>query len=781
MSRYEQIVWKYLWKNKVRTIVTMFGMIMATILVMAVLTMSWSTVENYKQETRFDTDYDATLLLKDKEEAKDIAKKLISDGYISKAFTGSAKNDDDCVYYLNNVINNEDDTLVTGDHNYEIALYITSSNPYNTKRILEKISDKYGIDGYINNSVASYYGQGEEGSTEAAIIAIVMLICSVLASFGVIVLKNTLKLSVVDKIKDYGVLRCVGISIRQIKRLIFLESMYIGMPAILFGGVFGYALAVVLGSIVMPDITMGISLLPIVLYVLIVIGSMFFSMIEPCEIVSRITPVEAINAQYKSKHNRFKRGKSIFYYILGIEGDYAYKNLIRNKGRFIQLLIAYTLAVTTFIAMGVLYDTQVTEYKKEIDVYADYQTQITSIKNTNFLNDNKRVLEEDITKTINKFAEDRDVQTIRKMYESYVAMDIDIREFYDADYRQYTTIDEYIDENNDNMNIYLSSIVIKGYGKEDMSSLEKYLMEGSLNLGDHEIAVVNYGKVYDATYEGLVDRYIDCKLTNLKVGDTINILDKKAFDERASKLENVEKMSFRESIEESKKTREEMLEAGEYSTYTVKALLSKDLYNNNEPSFIVGLDNYYNIANTTKEDVAGYNIKYNKNVTLNRITNKIYDLLYIDDISCDCGYVFLKQSYIQLRNALISIGFFMSFIILIGLFNVININIGNMKQRQSEFASLQAIGISKKRLIYITILEGIILAFISWIIGSVIGSVLGYCSYSFMAVFVAYDDYKIPWLIILLVGIIVMVVQSVVTLFSVMSVPKNIAGNLSNE
>ena len=66
-----------------------------------------------------------------------------------------------------------------------------------------------------------------------------------------------------------------------------------------------------------------------------------------------MTPVSAIRGEYRIRKEKLKvRMKSIFGKLFGVEGDYAYKSIMRNPGRFHKTVWALGIGIAAFIAIS---------------------------------------------------------------------------------------------------------------------------------------------------------------------------------------------------------------------------------------------------------------------------------------------------------------------------------------------------------------------------------------------------------------------------------------------
>jgi ABC-type antimicrobial peptide transport system permease subunit len=86
------------------------------------------------------------------------------------------------------------------------------------------------------------------------------------------------------------------------------------------------------------------------------LGDLYFAMDENARMVADMTPVSAIRGEYRIKKEKLRRRKSrLFGRLFGLNGDYAYKNIKRNPGRFYRTISAMTLGIAASIVIfGVL-------------------------------------------------------------------------------------------------------------------------------------------------------------------------------------------------------------------------------------------------------------------------------------------------------------------------------------------------------------------------------------------------------------------------------------------
>jgi ABC-type antimicrobial peptide transport system permease subunit len=119
----------------------------------------------------------------------------------------------------------------------------------------------------------------------------VLLALSVIVSlFGIV---NTLVLTVFERTREIGMLRAIGMTRRQVRRMIRYESV----TTALLGGVLGIALGIVLGSLLIARVNFIVFSLPVGSLIVFAIAAIFVGIIAaifPARRASRLNVLEAL-------------------------------------------------------------------------------------------------------------------------------------------------------------------------------------------------------------------------------------------------------------------------------------------------------------------------------------------------------------------------------------------------------------------------------------------------------------------------------------------------------
>lgn len=545
MYHYTDLAFRYIKMKKRRSLITILGVTISVMFLYMLLNLSMSYLLNYRTYLRDKFDYEMVFFTENEQQINAILNdSSVKDGTVSDYYKYS--------YY--------------GSTNYDNALYINTTNPYRMNNIFEDIKAKYGVDGKLHKEMAATYLQGDEGNTTYVMILIALLISYIIAIFGVGLIRNSIQLNMLERIKDFGQLRCIGSTRKQTRMIIYLQGLILELAGIFLGTVCGVIGSLIVGAIVSWKHT-GFHLIPLVFILIAFLSDLYFAMDENAKLVSEMTPVSAISGEYRIKKEKLKRRKSGLYgKMFGLSGDYAYKNIKRNPGRFRRTITAMALGIAASIVIfGIL--STISKYQKfqeEDNGYYNvyYEHTLMPWETQSELMNSLPEYE-----VMNQVSEIPGMEKSKRIYTAFLpTMDWEkyVADRYLPEYMEWSDssfIPENYDENNapeefkdyrSLQKMETSSIAVCGYDEEDMARYADTLTDGRLPEKDNEMLMVisNYMYLYDErvnNYHEKIQRYLD-----YKVGDTIDIVNPihfrellqkkmvpvtKAYEEESKKLE----------------------------------------------------------------------------------------------------------------------------------------------------------------------------------------------------------------------------------------------------
>lgn len=355
MTDYKKLALYYLKAGKRQCIVTIIGVMITVAVLYTALNFGYSYVLQTRQEVRKEADYEIVFLSDDTEKLAQIA----ADDQILQAYNGA---------YTGEEYVSDEERFV--EVNYKNALYVNVRHPYKMESVMEDMKADYGVDARLNNELAVLYLQDEDGLIGVLLI-LVLLIAYIFAIFAVGMIRNTVQMFVLQQVKDYGILRCIGATKGQLNRIIYRIGAGMEVTGIAVGVLLGTIISVILGFL--KDVNVGFHIGPAIPILIAYLGDLYFVMQECSKLVTKISPVSAVRGEYRIKKEKIKvRGNGLMGRLFGVEGAYARKSVLRNSGRFAKTVTAMMLSITAII-ICLSIGSMVHDTKKNInDMYGRY-------------------------------------------------------------------------------------------------------------------------------------------------------------------------------------------------------------------------------------------------------------------------------------------------------------------------------------------------------------------------------------------------------------------------
>lgn len=199
---------------------------------------------------------------------------------------------------------------------------------------------RYGVNwGYTSSQL------GERIDAEA-VIAIVAFLALVIFT-GYLIIYNIFQISVTGDIRFYGLLKTIGVTPRQLRRIIRLQALALCIVGIPAGLLLGYGVGAALAPVILARTTLGAAATTISSSPFIFLASALFALVtvllscaRPGRIAGRVSPVEALKyteITKSKKKRRATRGAKVY--------QMAFANLGRSKSKTFLVVLSLTLSV----------------------------------------------------------------------------------------------------------------------------------------------------------------------------------------------------------------------------------------------------------------------------------------------------------------------------------------------------------------------------------------------------------------------------------------------------
>ncbi|MEB2282695.1 FtsX-like permease family protein [Lysinibacillus xylanilyticus] len=196
--------------------------------------------------------------------------------------------------------------------------------------------------------------------SDQSILAILVVVVSIVVIMTIIVIYNTFQISVVERMKQFGLLRSIGATRKQIRQIVMKEAFVLAVIAIPIGIICSLLALAILQTIFLilledgPDvfnIDWRILLISSILTLIAVLVSSYY----PAFFASRISPLLAISSRLSIKKERIKKlNNKVLRKPFSFPLSMAIKNVKRNKNRYVVTILSIIISSVLFITFSSL-------------------------------------------------------------------------------------------------------------------------------------------------------------------------------------------------------------------------------------------------------------------------------------------------------------------------------------------------------------------------------------------------------------------------------------------
>lgn len=576
--------------------------------------------------------------------------------------------------------------------------------------------NKYLID--LETNPISSTSTGDLGKVLAIVIVIIVFT-------SIFCIKNSFDISITEKIRQYGMLRSIGATKKQIKRNVFYEATILGLIGIPLGIILGclatYILITIsnyyLTDVIQTGFKLELVFSTYAILVAIILGiiTIYFSALKSATRASKVSEIDSIrnSANLKISSKKIKSPKYIKK-LFGIGGVISFKNLKRNKKKYRTTIISITVSTFVFIALYSFMELAFQNVNNELKV-SDFNISLS----TNAINDysyNK------FLKTVNLSGVE-DYAILRNSELSFTGSHSS------KEYLEYFGTKKESDAE--------EHITIFAIGKKQY---DKYIKSLGLNYDDIKDKGILFDKQYITSYDK----------NNNRITKNIRVYDFNKGDVITSTNNQLN------------------LEIGAISS------IGPNLLKNLSNSYLIISDEMFDrIAKTNNLDI------YYKASNADKLQDELDSYLNGESYNIDN-----KEENVRIMNNLFTLIaiFLYGFIIvisLIGITNIFNTITTNMELRKQEFAMLKSIGMTSKEFKRMIRLESLFMGIKSLLFGILIGIILSYLIY------LSSDSdipYKLPIVAIIISILVVFILISLIMKYSLNKINKqNTIETIRNE
>ena len=595
--------------------------------------------------------------------------------------------------------------------------------------LLQAQKVKYAVD--INDNLIDLELNPITNSDVGGLGGVVLIVIIIIIVASIFCIKNSFDISITEKVKQYGMLRSIGATKKQIKHNVFYEATILGLIGIPLGilcGILASYILVIVSNYFLQDLlsnsrklVFSFSFLAIVIAIILGIITIYASAFRSAKKAAKITPIDSIRNSGNIKLNPKKlKTPRIINKLFGVGGEISYKNLKRNKKKYRSTLISLIVSVSIFIALTsfMSFTFDLVDFELDIQDYNlhltmrdytidDYEKLVSTTKLDNIV-DYTIARETGISTAENHFS---------KEYIDWVGLD---EEILVDNYISIFALGDY------QYNKFIKSLGLDYNTVKDKGIFLDYAKVSSYNAEDNTFDN-KFMHIYDFKDNDIIKGTFDDN-SQLEI-EIVKVTEEKPFG-----FKNVN------------------------GALIVSDELFAKMYSTNN---IISI--YYNSDNA----------------------NKLQD--EIDEVLLDMDYALsnIEEEVNMLNDLFTLIGIFLyGFIIvitLIGITNIFNTITTNMELRRQEFAMLKSIGMTKKEFNRMISLESLFMGLKALLISIPIGLILSYLIYYYLNTDMGMP-YRPPIIAILIAIITVFILIFIIMKYSINKINKqNTIETIRNE
>lgn len=391
---------------------------------------------------------------------------------------------------------------------------VQKDDPQDESYNYDEQANLYFKDIEYNEGLLRLLGASSYSNINITLLLIVGLVASLVIIATIATIYNSFSIAISERKKQFGILNSIGATKSQIMKFVFLEGFLVSIVGIPIGLLSGTVAIDIVFKVIKTffktsmfgelDLRVVFSPIVLILSTLVILLTIFISAIIPAINAAKISPLEAIKNSSNLKVGKIKSSKLVKK-IFKTEGELAYKNLRRNKGKFRITLFSLVISIVIFIS-----------FNGFVDMFIEAnQINYGSITNDLTLYENNLLTKEEVQKTIDELKKINGLKdvAIDKGYNLNVHVD---EKNINKDLRESLKQSDYVDMDNSTYNFFDSKLYTPG----DFSISNIKLSEGKFDRktakAENGVILVRYSYQESLAKKGKV------VLSNYKVGDTLN-------------------------------------------------------------------------------------------------------------------------------------------------------------------------------------------------------------------------------------------------------------------
>lgn len=188
-------------------------------------------------------------------------------------------------------------------------------------------------------------------------ILLILSVAAVVFFAAFLVIYNIFSISLAQDMRTFGLLRVIGTTHRQMKKLTYVQIIFIGCIALPIGLLLGYfigfkLLSPVFMSLSRETLPYRFSSWIVLISAGLTLFTLFFSALRPLKRIKKMTPVQSVSAESEEDCNKKDRCRE----IPASPRSLALAGIRRSRGRMLITSLSAMVSVLLFVIVGGLVD-----------------------------------------------------------------------------------------------------------------------------------------------------------------------------------------------------------------------------------------------------------------------------------------------------------------------------------------------------------------------------------------------------------------------------------------
>ena len=240
------------------------------------------------------------------------------------------------------------------------------------------------------------------------LLLVIFLLLTIFLS-GYLIINNIYRINVYSDIRSYGLLKTIGMSGRQLSRLVRYQAIYLALPGIVLGILAGTLVGILLVPFIVSNLSISAPAKGVVQingWVLLVSAIFSFMTVivscrRPARIASKVSPIGAVRYTESVKSPKCGRSSSRFSNL-----SFAARNLSRDKKKVFWVVLSLSLSLVILNSVYTLLHGFSEDKYIEHSIATDFSVADASLDNpsVNFNNKNTTGVSQEFLEELDKLS-----------------------------------------------------------------------------------------------------------------------------------------------------------------------------------------------------------------------------------------------------------------------------------------------------------------------------------------------------------------------------------------